>query len=76
MESPLTVQLTTIEKVNYEKQATGESTYEFFCRAYRASFHKEPDPTFIIGHVKAFIRIGDIPGYVYSLFREAERRRA
>lgn len=72
----MTVTLTTHEKVTLECRATGESTYEFFCRAYRVSFLREPDPVFIIGHVKAFIRIGDIPGYVYSLFRQCERRRA
>ncbi len=70
----MTVQLTTVEKVTMECRATGESTYEFFCRAYRFALVREPDPIFIIGHVKSFIRIGDVPGYVYSLFRACERR--
>lgn len=70
------VNLNISEKIAYETRATGESTYLFFCRAYRDMNKKEPPVQLVIGHVKGFLKTGVPPGYVYSLFREAERRAA
>lgn len=72
----MTVQLTIFEKVTYECQATGDSTYLFFCRAFRDMNKKEPPVQLIIGQVKGFVKTGVPPPYVYGYFARHERRRA
>lgn len=70
------VQLTVTEKITYECQATGDSTYLFFCRAYRDTTKREPNVQLVIAQVKGYIKTGVPPAYIYQFFASLERRRA
>ena len=61
------VQLTIHERIQYECAATGESTYQLFCRAYRTAMKSEPNIQLIIGQVKGYLKTGVPPGPVYRL---------
>lgn len=69
----MTVKISMHERIKFECRATGESPYEFFCRAYIKVRQKKPDTRLMLAYSQDFNQRGNVPPFMHSYYRELDR---